>query len=139
VSDRTVGPNRGFQAAEPANAGALGQQPRELSHQDGDQNQQNQRHHSKGRRGTLDCIYRACMSRSASDQDAEAQRSAALRQDEMALVHEVFAEEHESAAESLSGDLAEAHRGAADKHLQAADEDRRQAQTAREEADADHD
>ena len=63
------------------------------------------------------------MSLSAPDQDAEAQRAEALRKDELALVHEVFAQEHESAAESLSGDLAEAHRGAADKHLQAADED----------------
>ena len=79
------------------------------------------------------------MSLSAPDQDAEAQRAEALRKDELALVHEVFAEEHESAAESLSGDLAEAHRGATDKHLQAADEDRSQAQTAREAADADHD
>ena len=92
----------------------------------------------KGCPGTLDCIYRACMSLSAPDQDAEAQRAEALRKDELALVHEVFAEEHESAAESLSGDLAEAHRGAADKHLEAADEDRSQAQTAREEADADN-
>lgn len=79
------------------------------------------------------------MSVSAEDQDAEALRSAALRQDEIALVHEVFAAEHKSAAESLSGDLAEANLGAADKHLKAADEDRRQAQAAREEADADHD
>jgi hypothetical protein len=79
------------------------------------------------------------MSPSAPDQDAEAQRAEALRKDELALVHEVFAEEHESAAESLSGDLAEAHRGAGDKHAQAATEDRRQAQTAREEADTEHD
>jgi hypothetical protein len=84
-------------------------------------------------------IYRACMSPSAPDQDAEAQRAEALRKDELAVVHEVFAEEHESAAESLSGDLAEAHRGAADKHAQAAREDRRQAQTGREEADTEHD
>jgi hypothetical protein len=91
-------------------------------------------------------IYRACMSRSAhdradeaDDQTAEAYRCEARRQDEVALVHERFAEEHESAAESLSGDLAEAHRGAVDKHKQAAREDRRQAQNAREQADAEHD
>jgi hypothetical protein len=86
------------------------------------------------------------MSRSAHDQaeqaddrNPEALRSVAQRQDELALVHEVFAEEHMAAAESLSGDLAEAHRGAVDKHKQAADEDRRQAQNAREEAEAEHD
>jgi hypothetical protein len=84
-------------------------------------------------------IYRACMSRSAHDRADEADGSAALRPGQVALVHERFAEEHEAAAESLSGDLAEAHRGAADKHEQAASEDRRQAQTAREEADAEHD
>ena len=91
-------------------------------------------------------IYRACMPRfahdradEADDQTAEAYRSEARRQDEVALVHERFAEEHESAAESLSGDLAEAHRGAVDKHTQAAREDRRQAQNAREQADAEHD
>jgi hypothetical protein len=77
------------------------------------------------------------MSLSAPDQDAEAQRAEALRKDELALVHEVFAQEHESAAESLSGDLAEAHRGAADKHEQAAREDHGQAQNAREEAERD--
>jgi hypothetical protein len=92
------------------------------------------------------CVYRPCMSVSAhdpadqaDDQGAQALRSAALRQDEIALVHEVFAEEHEAAGESLSGDLAEAHLGAIDKHLQAADEGRAQAQAAREEADAKHD
>jgi hypothetical protein len=87
----------------------------------------------------MNCIYRARMSRSADDQNAEALRSAALRQDEIALVHEVFAEEHEAAAESLSGDLAEAHLGAAEKHLEAADDGRAQAQAAREEADTEHD
>jgi hypothetical protein len=83
-------------------------------------------------------IYRACMSRSAHDRADEAHRPAALPPDEVALVHERFAEEHESAAESLSGDLAEADRGAADKHKQAAREDRDQAQTAREEAETEH-
>jgi len=83
-------------------------------------------------------IYRACMSRSSHDRGDEADSSAALHPDEVALVHERFAEEHEAAAESLSGDLAEAHRGAADKHEQAASEDRRRAQTAREEADTEH-
>jgi hypothetical protein len=75
----------------------------------------------------------------AHDQSAEALRSEALRQDEVAAIHELFAEEHEAAAESLSGDFAEAHRGAADKHVEAAREDRRQAQAAREDADAEHD
>jgi hypothetical protein len=79
------------------------------------------------------------MSPSAPDEDAKAQRAEAQRKDELALVHEVFAEEHESAAESLSGDLAEAHRSALDKHKQAAGEDRRQAQDAREKADAEDD
>ena len=78
------------------------------------------------------------MSVSAEDQDAEALRSAALRQDELALVHEVFAEKHQSAGMAFRRH-AEANLGAADKHLKAADEDRRQAQAAREEADADHD
>ena len=87
----------------------------------------------------VDYIYRACMSRSAYDRADEAGGSADLRPDEVALVHERFAEEHKAAAESLSGDLAEAHRGAADKHEQAASEDRRQAQTAREEAGTEHD
>jgi hypothetical protein len=87
----------------------------------------------------MNCICRARMSRSAHDLPAEADGSAAVRPDEMALVHERFAEEHEAAAESLSGDLAEAHRGAADKHEQAAHDDRAQAQAAREEADTEHD
>ena len=73
------------------------------------------------------------MSGSADDRAAEGQPSAAPHPDELARVHERFAEEHEAAAESLSGDFAEAHRGAADKHEQAASEDRRQAQTARDE------
>ena len=75
----------------------------------------------------------------ADDRTAEALPSAAQRQDEIALVHELFAGEHDAAAESLSDDLAEAHSGAADKHLQAADEDRRRAQAAREEANANQD
>ena len=78
------------------------------------------------------------MSRSAHDRDAEVP-CPEVHPDEVALVHERFAEEHESAAESLPDDLADAHLGAADKHRQAADEDRTQAQTARAEADADHD
>jgi hypothetical protein len=79
------------------------------------------------------------MSRSSHDRGDEADSSAALHPDEVALVHERFAEEHEAAAESLSGDLAEAHRGAVDKHKQAAREDRAQAQNALEEADAERD
>ena len=79
------------------------------------------------------------MSGSADDRAAEGQPSAALHPDELARVHERFAEEHEAAAESLSDDLAEAHSGAVDKHLQAADEDRRRAQAAREEANANQD
>jgi hypothetical protein len=55
----------------------------------------------------------------------EAHRSAPTRNDEVALVHERFAEEHQSAAESLPDDLAEAHRGAADKHRQAASKENR--------------
>ncbi|MGN6336663.1 hypothetical protein [Mycobacterium sp.] len=71
------------------------------------------------------------MSQCADDRSAEV--SEAQRQDELALVHEAFAEEHEAAAEDLSGDLADAHRGAAEKHEQAAREDRARAQYAREE------
>ena len=84
-------------------------------------------------------LYRAYMSRSAHDWSAEGRRSAALRPDEVAPVHERLAEKHDSAAESMPDDDAEAHRGAADKHRQAAREDRRQAQTAHKEADTEHD
>jgi len=84
-----------------------------------------------------DWIYGAGMSRCADDRAAEV--SDAERQEELALVHEVFAEEHEAAAEELSGELADAHRGAAEKHEQAARVDRTQAQYAREESDAEHD
>lgn len=85
----------------------------------------------------LDGIYRARMSRCADDRAAEV--SEAQRQDELALVHEAFAEEHQAAAEELSGELADAHRGAAEKHEEAARVDRAQAQYAREESDAEHD
>jgi hypothetical protein len=54
----------------------------------------------------MSSVYPACMSGSADDRAAEGQPSAALHPDEVALVHERFAEEHEAAAESLSGDLA---------------------------------
>ena len=95
---------------------------------------------ASGRRATPTDVERAAQGgEQADDQTAEAYRAEALRQDEVAVVHELFAEEHESAAESLSGDLAEAHRGAACKHLEAAHEDRVQAQNARDEADAEHD
>jgi hypothetical protein len=94
---------------------------------------------ASGRRATPTDVERAAQGgEQADDQTAEAYRAEAQRQDEVAAVHELFAEEHESAAESLPDDLAEAHRGAADKHRQAAHEDRAQAQNAREEADAEH-
>jgi hypothetical protein len=48
------------------------------------------------------------MSRCADDRAAEVSNSETQRQDELALVHEAFAEEHEAAAEELSGDLADA-------------------------------
>lgn len=66
------------------------------------------------------------MTRCDDDRATEVGNSGAQDPDELAQLHEVFAEEHESAAESLSGDLAEAHRGAAEKHEQAAREVRSQ-------------
>lgn len=87
----------------------------------------------------VECIYRAGMSRCDEDRTEEVLNSEAQRKDELALLHEAFAEKHELAAESLSGDLAEAHRGAADKHEQAACEDRAQAESARKDADAEDD
>ncbi|MEE2852038.1 MAG: hypothetical protein VX424_05200 [Actinomycetota bacterium] len=66
------------------------------------------------------------MTRSDDNRATEVSTLEAQRQDELAELHEVFAEEHESAAESLSGDLAAAHRGAAEKHEQAAREVRSQ-------------
>jgi hypothetical protein len=74
------------------------------------------------------------MSRSSVDRAAEVLNSEAERQDELAQVHEAFAQGHQLAAESLDGDLAEAHRGAADKHELAAQADRAQAQSTREAA-----
>jgi len=66
------------------------------------------------------------MSRSANDRDAEVPHPE-VGPDELAAVHERFAEEHEAAADSLPDDLAEPHLGAAEKHREAAREDREEA------------